>query len=253
MDLTNTFAVAADIETTWAALTDIERIAPCMPGATLAEAEGDTYRGTVRIKVGPITAKFKGEASFLERDADAHRAVLKASGRDTSGKGNANATITAELEPSPDGGTQVSIVTDLSISGKVAQFGRSALADISGKLIDQFASCLETSVLGADALDPDEAGAAEAIAPEMSADPASAPATSAPAMADRSSDKGPAEAPATASPGATGAPTGARRIDAPEAEAIDLLDTAAASMATRLIPAAIAVVVVVWVLRRRRR
>lgn len=224
MELTNDFDVPADIDTTWAALTDLELIAPCMPGAELTEVEGDIYRGTVKVKVGPITAKFKGEASFVEQDADAHRAVLKAAGRDTGGKGNANATITAQLTPAGDG-THVSLVTDLAISGKVAQFGRSAMADISTKLIGQFVDCLETSVLGSGS------GADE----------------DAEAGADR------ADTQLTASTDDQ-APTGAARpVPAREVEAIDLLDTAGANVTKVAVPAGMAILILVlWLLRRRR-
>ena len=128
MELSNEFDVAAPIDEAWKVLTDLETIAPCMPGAQLTEVEGDEYRGTVKVKVGPITAKFKGTASFVEQDADDHKAVLKAKGKDTGGKGNAEATITATLSPAGEG-THVVIDTDLNISGRVAQFGRGALAD----------------------------------------------------------------------------------------------------------------------------
>src|ERR1700761_3190310 len=123
MELKNDFHVSVPIEVAWAALTDLERIAPCMPGAELQEVEGDEYRGIVKVKVGPISAQYKGTATFVETDEAAGRMVLKASGRDTRGQGNASATITATM--SPDGsGTNVSVVTDLTITGKVAQFGR---------------------------------------------------------------------------------------------------------------------------------
>ena len=156
MELTNAFDVNAPIDRTWGILTDIELIAPCMPGAQLTEVDGDKYKGSVKIKVGPITAQFKGEASFVEQDADAHRAVLKAQGRDTGGKGNANATITATLEPAGTDGTHVTINTDLAISGRVAQFGRGALADVSSKLLDQFVACLEADVLAGEKDQPAE-------------------------------------------------------------------------------------------------
>src|SRR5687768_10913732 len=146
MELTNDFRVALPVERAWAVLTDVERIAPCLPGAQLQEIEGDEYRGVVKVKVGPITAQYKGKASFIEQDGDAHRAVLRAEGRETAGKGNANATITATLEPAA-GGTRVLVVTDLTVTGKVAQFGRGVLADVSAKLLDQFVDCLETTVL----------------------------------------------------------------------------------------------------------
>jgi carbon monoxide dehydrogenase subunit G len=103
MELVNDFSVSVPIDEAWKTLTDLERIAPCMPGAQLQEIEGDQYRGVVKIKVGPITAQFKGQASFVERDEEAHRAVLRAEGRDTGGKGNANAVITAQLTQEGDG------------------------------------------------------------------------------------------------------------------------------------------------------
>jgi uncharacterized protein len=146
MELSNEFTVFAPIDEAFAVLTDIERIAPCLPGAQLTEVAGEEYRGTVKVKVGPITASFKGTATLTEKDEAAHRAVLKAQGRDTGGKGNANATITAQLEPAGEG-THVSLSTDLNITGRVAQFGRGALADVSQKLIGQFAERLEADVL----------------------------------------------------------------------------------------------------------
>src|ERR671919_1800496 len=117
-----------------------------MPGAQLQEIEGDEYRGVVKVKVGPITAQYKGAARFVERDDAGHRAVLRAEGRETRGQGNANATITALLEPDGDG-TKVSVNTDLTVTGRVAQFGRGVMADVSAKLLGQFADCLETKLL----------------------------------------------------------------------------------------------------------
>lgn len=150
MELSNTFTVGEPIDVTWPVLCDIERIAPCMPGAQLTEVDGEVFSGQVKLKVGPINARFKGTAEMVERDDDAHRAVLKAKGKDTGGKGNADATITATAEPDGDG-TRVTIATDLSITGKVAQFGRGALDDISTKLLGQFVDCLETNVLAGEA------------------------------------------------------------------------------------------------------
>ncbi|MGH9138683.1 MAG: SRPBCC family protein, partial [Acidimicrobiales bacterium] len=141
MELTNEFRVGVPVEHAWQVLTDVERIAPCMPGAQLQEVEGDEYRGIVKVKVGPITAQYKGKALFVERDDAAHRAVLRAEGRETRGQGNANATITASLVPDGDG-TAVTVVTDLTVTGKVAQFGRGVLADVSAKLLGQFVECL---------------------------------------------------------------------------------------------------------------
>jgi len=138
MDLNHQFTVAVPVEDAWRILTDVERIAPCLPGAQLQEIEGDTYRGVVKVKVGPIQAQFKGQASFIERDDSAHKVVLKGEGRDTTGKGNAAAVITAEMTAVDASNTSVTVNTDLSVTGKVAQFGRGAMADISDKLLAQF-------------------------------------------------------------------------------------------------------------------
>ena len=142
MELNHSFTVNQPIAETWQILTDLERIAPCLPGAQLQEVHGDVYKGVVKIKVGPITAQFKGEAQFEERNDTDFKAVLKASGRDTGGKGNAAATITAQLTPVDAASTTCNLLTDLSITGKVAQFGRGALADVSEKLLAQFSDNL---------------------------------------------------------------------------------------------------------------
>jgi carbon monoxide dehydrogenase subunit G len=148
MELTNEFRVGMPKAEAWKVLTDVERIAPLLPGAQLQEVEGDDYRGIVKVKVGPITAQYKGTARFLERDEDAGRVVLSASGRDTRGQGNATATITATMIPEGEG-TLVKVVTDLSVTGKVAQFGRGVLADVSSKLIGQFVEALEADLAAA--------------------------------------------------------------------------------------------------------
>jgi carbon monoxide dehydrogenase subunit G len=142
MELNHEFRVGIPVQDAWKVLTDVERIAPHMPGAQLQEVQGDEYRGIVKVKVGPITAQYKGAATFLEQDQGAGRVVLKASGRDTRGQGNANATITATLQPDGDG-TKVAVATDLTVTGKVAQFGRGVMADVSSKLLGQFVDSLE--------------------------------------------------------------------------------------------------------------
>src|SRR5437762_6252170 len=146
MQLENEFRVEASVDRVWQVLTDLERIAPCMPGAQLQEVEGDEYRGIVKVKVGPITAQYKGVARITESDDANHRVVIRAEGRDTRGQGNASATATAVLQPDGDG-TRVSIDSDVTITGKVAQFGRGVIADVSAKLLDQFVACLERDVL----------------------------------------------------------------------------------------------------------
>jgi carbon monoxide dehydrogenase subunit G len=147
MELNHEFTVAAPISRAWAVLTNIEEIAPCMPGAELTEVDGDTYHGLVKIRVGPITAQYQGTALLTEKDESAHRVVMKASGRDARGQGNAAALVTATMTEQGDG-TLVSIITDLTVSGRVAQFGRGVMHDVSAKLLQQFVDNLEADVLG---------------------------------------------------------------------------------------------------------
>lgn len=142
MDLNHEFTVNVPVADAWNILTDLARIAPCLPGAELTAVDGDIYRGHVKLKVGPILAQFKGQASFLSRDDAAHTATLKGEGRDATGKGNASALITAQLTSLSPTSTKCVVHTDLTISGKVAQFGRGALADVSDKLLAQFSDNL---------------------------------------------------------------------------------------------------------------
>ncbi|TMQ72067.1 MAG: carbon monoxide dehydrogenase [Candidatus Eisenbacteria bacterium] len=174
MELTNEFSVSAPVEETWAVLTDLVRIAPCLPGFELQEVDGDEYRGLVKVKVGPMTAQYKGVASFQERDEANHRAVVRAEGRDTRGQGNASATVTATLAPE-GGGTHVTLHTDLKITGKVAQFGRGVLADVSSKLLGQFVQALEADVLKGAATGTPATEAAELDVPRRIDSPSSEP------------------------------------------------------------------------------
>jgi carbon monoxide dehydrogenase subunit G len=240
MELTNEFRVGVPPSQAWTVLTDVERIAPCMPGAQLQEMEGDEYRGIVKVKVGPISTQYKGKATFVERDEASGRAVLRAEGRDTRGQGNANATITATLTPDGEG-TKVSVVTDLTVTGKVAQFGRGVLADVSAKLLGQFVDCLEANVLSAGAGGASGGGGSTA----ESAGGASST-TVAAVAADTSTEAGIE---------GNGAASGVRQIDAPEAAPVDLLDAAGAPVAKRAVPALIGGVLffLFLVFRRRRR
>jgi uncharacterized protein len=238
MEIEDSFRVDVPVDEAWRVLLDIERIAPCLPGAQLQEIAGDEYRGVVKVKVGPITAQYKGTAKFESVDAATHTAVISAAGRDTRGQGNAS---TIELKLLPDGdGTRVEVETDLSITGKVAQFGRGVIGDVSTKLLAQFVDNLERDVLTGDVVDltagedddvveqGDDSGelVAEAVAHE--AEPA-------------------------ASPSGNGAAV--RRIDQPEAEPVDLLEVGGTPVARRLAPligAAVAILLARWLLRRRR-
>lgn len=150
MELNNEFRVAVPADKAWEVLTDVERVAPCIPGAQLLSVDGDQFTGAVKVKVGPITVSYKGEAAFQEKDAAVQRVVIKANGKETRGSGNVAAVVTAALKDEGDS-TTVLITTDLTISGKAAQFGRGVLADVSSSLIGQFAKNLEADLLGGSA------------------------------------------------------------------------------------------------------
>lgn len=141
MQLEHTFTVPAGVEQAWQVLLDIGRIAPCMPGAAIDSVDGDDFTGTVKVRLGPIGLTYKGKATFVEKDAVAHRTVIDARGKDARGNGTATAKITATLVPDGDG-TAVTVLTDLNITGKPAQFGRGVMVDVGNKLIGQFADCL---------------------------------------------------------------------------------------------------------------
>src|SRR4051812_47223550 len=155
MKIDNEFTVGVPIERAWAVLTDLEGIAPCMPGAQLTSVEGDVYSGKVKIKVGPIVSQYAGTARFVEKDDANHRAVIDAKGRDSRGAGNASATIAARLRTDGER-TVVTVDTDLTISGKVAQLGSGMIKEVSGKLLRQFAEALEEKLA---ATEPDAAAA----------------------------------------------------------------------------------------------
>lgn len=239
MDLNHEFTVHKPIDEAWVILTDVEKIAPCLPGAQLQEIAHEDgiekYRGIVKVKLGAIQSQFKGEAHFVEKDDTNHKAVLKAAGRDTGGRGNAAATITAILEPVSDTVTTCKVLTDLSITGKVANFGRGVLADVSDKLLAQFSDNLNT-LLDAD----DTAPATDAPADEAPATDAAAatPTTDAAADAEEA-------APASTAPKV-------RTIDGPAAEPIDLLEHAGAPVVKMLLPLLGGLVVLLFLLRRRK-
>ena len=250
--LLNEFVIHRPIDDAWAVLTDVERIAPCMPGAQLQEIEGDIYRGVVKVKLGAISTAFKGEAHFVERDDANHKAVLHGEGRDTTGKGNADAMITATLQTIDANQTKCVVETDLRVTGKVAQFGRGIMGDVSKKLMAQFATNLNT-MLDASGTTPEPAAAAApadaepaAAAPTDAEPAAAAPAADAPAVT--AAPASPAAAPA----GGTGAPT-KRVIDGPANEPIELSGLAGTAVLKRLLPALGGFVLLMLVLRRFRK
>ena len=228
--IVNEFTVNRPIEEAWPIICDVERIAPCLPGAQLEEIEGDVYRGRVKVKLGAVTTQFKGEAKFVARDDEAHTAQLHGKGRDTGGRGNAEADIYAVAESLSPTSTKCTVTADLHITGKVAQFGRGIMGDVSKKLMDQFATNLNTM------LDEDGSGPAPANG----------------AAADTSAPESP-EAPADASTGDTppAKPT-VRVINGPAAEPIDMADMAGPALLKRAAPVALVLLVLLFLLRRKR-
>jgi uncharacterized protein len=144
--LTNDFQVDAPLADTWSALTELEGVVPCLPGASLDEQEGDTYKGSIKIVVGSVSASYRGTVRVADEDPSGGRIVLEASGKDTRGRGTARATITAELSDTDGGGTAVRMNTEMAVTGIIAQFGRGVLEDVSARLMTQFAQRLEEHI-----------------------------------------------------------------------------------------------------------
>ncbi|MET9879091.1 SRPBCC family protein [Actinacidiphila glaucinigra] len=241
MDFTNEFRVSLPPDQAWALLTDVERIAPCMPGAQLTGRDGDTYNGLVKVKVGPVTVQYKGTAVFEEQDAGSRTAVLRARGKDARGQGNADARITARLVPEGDA-TMVTVETRLTITGKIAQFGKGMIEEVSRKLLGQFVEALERQLAEERAPEPAAVGGGEALA--VAPAPAAESAGAERAGAAEDVVEGPAEGD-EAEPAPAVEPAPARVRPAPEPEPIDLMGVAKDAVLKRAIPAAVAVVVVV--------
>jgi carbon monoxide dehydrogenase subunit G len=243
MQLSHDFTVPVPVDTAWAALLDVEGIAPCLPGASVDSFDGETVTGRVRVKLGAIQITYRGTARFVQRDAAAHRTVIDASGRETKGSGTATATVTTTLSEDP-AGTKVQVRTDLSITGKPAQFGRGVLVDVSGRLVETFATCLGEKLRGG----RDAATAAP---------PAGPPETASPPLTTGAPGQVPA---APADPGQVpAAPADPGQVPAAPAEAapIDLLATAGWPILRRSAPAlalltACALALIGWRRRRRR-
>jgi uncharacterized protein len=230
MELENDFTVPVPKAQAWAVLMDVERVAPCMPGATFDGYEGDGFKGRVKVKLGPITVTYNGTARFVERDEAAGVAVIEASGKEARGPGTAGATIRARMEDQGDT-TRVSVVTDLNVTGKPAQFGRGVMAEVAAKLVGQFANCLASQLAAGTPAEPEAPAADEA----------------APAAADET-------APAASSPTPAARPEPVTEQPRPTADAIDLIDTAGAPVLKRALPvlAGIVALLLIWRLFRRR-
>lgn len=234
MKIENSFTVDAPIEKAWELLTNIPEIAPCLPGAKLTGEENGVYSGGIKVKVGPVTAEYKGSAEFVEKDDSAYKAVIDGKGRDTRGAGNAQALITAQMTPVGEK-TQVDISTDLKISGKVAQFGRGVMQDISEKLLGQFADCLETKIGGDD------------IAGAKSTDQVAPPTTAAEKLADRAKSVAAKSGSIDASAASVASSNGSKSDD--DDDVLDLLDVAGSAMFKRYGPVVggmIAAALIIW-------
>lgn len=245
--LVNEFTVNRPIDEAWPVICDLERIAPCLPGAQLEEIEGDVYRGNVKVKLGAIATKFKGEASFVERDDTAHRAALKAHGRDTGGRGNASADIVAEAEALSPTSTKCTVTADLHITGKVAQFSRGILGDVSKKLMSQFAANLNTMLDEDPGTSTEQATATEST--NADDDTSDADTTGTGTDTADTGDTGAAVTPPA--PSTSTGPT-VRKIEGPATEPIDMAGMAGPAVAKRLAPALAGLLLLFLLLRRRR-
>lgn len=226
MRIDNEFGVDVPVERAWEALTDLEALAPCMPGAQLTGVDGDVHHGKVRVKVGPVISQFQGTARFVEKDEAEHTAVIKAAGRDMRGQGNASATVHARLRPEGTR-TVVSVSTDLSISGKLAQFGSGMIKEISEKLFAQFVANVEEQLL----------------APAEPPAPTPEPVPTASVRADGAQASAVVEPVVQPSPAPEAASASASVEE--ESEPLDLMRLAGKSVYKRLIPVAVGAVVIV--------
>ena len=233
MDLTHRFTVPTGIDQTWAYFQDIASVAECFPGATVTSADGDSFAGSVKVKLGPIALVYNGSGTFMEKDDAAHRFVVDAKGKDKRGNGTAGAKVTLSMTPAGEA-TDVEVITDLAITGKPAQFGRGVMQDVSDKLLGQFVACLEQR-LSAEA---EPAAPAEASTPAAPAEAESASVSQPESGAAEAGSSAPEVAPspisAASSNGAgfpTSSPSPARPAGTPRpaaAEADDAIDVGTA-------------------------
>ncbi|MBW0088635.1 SRPBCC family protein [Pseudonocardia sp. KRD-184] len=233
MQLENKFTIEAPIEKAWVALNTPDMIAPCFPGATLTEYEGESFTGTVKVKLGPISLTYKGKGTYVDRDDAKHTVKIEASGRDSRGNGTANATVTGTMVADGPNKTAVTMVTDMTITGRPAQFGRGVISDVADKIIGQFAACV------AKKLAPEVEAPAPTPAAASSSDTAvgtnGAAASGTAASGTAASGPTLSSTPATSGVTAT-APAKQFTPMKSEIDAIDLLDTAGSPVLKRLAP-----------------
>jgi len=251
MKLDNEFTVGVPIGQAWGVLTDLELIAPCMPGAQLTGVTDGVYTGKVRVKVGPVTAEYAGTARFSEKDDETYRAVIDARGRDSRGNGNASAVISAQLRAEGES-TLVTVTTDLTIAGRIAQFGSGMIKEVSAKLLGQFVECLEGRLGGEMASQPGAPLSAAAGTANVGAGQAtvgSAAAGTTPSADGAAPEPGPAGA--LAAPGAGASDVTSRSAaasPAPEPAPLNLMSVAGGAVYKRLVPVAIALIVLAVVI-----
>ncbi|MFZ9018400.1 MAG: SRPBCC family protein [Ilumatobacteraceae bacterium] len=250
--IVNEFTVNLPIHQAWPVICDLERIAPCLPGAQLEEIEGEVYRGKVKVKLGAVATEFKGEAQFVERDDENHRAKLTGKGRDTKGRGNAAADISAEAVALSPTSTKCTVIADIHITGKVAQFGRGIMGDVSKKLIEQFSSNLNTMLDEQGAVMPGYANSTEAAEKLTAAVAAQGVTVGAAAAGTTDSSDSTAGDPSDEASGTTSEQPTVRKINGPAAEPVDLADMAGAAVLKRFAPAIAALLLVLLLLRRRK-
>jgi carbon monoxide dehydrogenase subunit G len=239
IELDNSFTVPVPPEKAWDVLLDVERIAPCMPGASVTSVDGDEVAGQVKVKLGPLSLSYKGTAKFTEKDQANHTIAIEASGKETRGAGTASATVQAGLKPADDENrTLVSIHTSLNVTGRPAQFGRSLLPEVSGKLIAQFASNLEAMITA-------DSGGAGTVAPEEGT-PAAGPNEAATATA------GAAAGTAASGSTATHPPTEPSAVMPKQEDSLNVIKLVGPSVLKRVIPIAAAAAVLAILARRFR-
>ena len=237
IELDNSFTVPIPPDQAWGILLDVERIAPCMPGATVDEVDGDVVNGRIKVKVGPVSLTYKGTAKFTERDSDAHVVVLEAAGKETRGAGTASATVRASMAPDASGsGTDVTMHTSMNVTGRPAQFGRGVMVEVGSKLVEQFAANLAQLIGG----DTGSGDAASGTAAGASVDEASASAdgTGAPtATADTSAGNGSGGAAAGASAASPASVSPAAAVSAPvQEDSLNLVKLVGPVLLKRLVP-----------------
>jgi len=234
MEMDHSFTVPVPPDRAWDVLLDVERIAPCMPGATVDEFDGEVVTGRIKVKVGPVSLTYRGTAKFTERDPDARVIVLEASGKETRGAGTASATVRATLEPESGGeGTTASMHTTMNVTGRPAQFGRGVMIEVGSKLVEQFAQNLRQLIA--------EDGAAGGNAAATATDEADASAGQAAAAATGTPQDGPGSTqPSPVVPAAATTATPTAQPPAASADSINLVKLVGPSLLKRVIPVAVA-------------